>query len=96
VLLGQRLPGASGGYVNPQALVESLRVWTERPEAHILHQAGPRMLARRDRFEAHHNRFNPVLEYHEGLTWDDVPRLDRWLQEYLGAEDTHTPRRSGG
>lgn len=33
-------------------------------------------------------RFNPVLQYFEGLTWDGVARLDRWLVDYGGAKDT--------
>lgn len=29
-----------------------------------------------------------VLDYLEGLTWDGTPRIDRWLVEYAGAEDS--------
>jgi hypothetical protein len=32
--------------------------------------------------------FDPVLNYLDGLKWDDVPRLDTWLIDFLGAEDT--------
>lgn len=32
------------------------------------------------------NRFHPVREYLTGLTWDKVPRLERWLHSYMGAE----------
>ncbi|HOT82893.1 MAG TPA: virulence-associated E family protein [Candidatus Defluviicoccus seviourii] len=35
---------------------------------------------------AHENAFHPVRRYLEGLAWDGVPRLDRWLSYYLGAE----------
>jgi hypothetical protein len=34
------------------------------------------------------NRFDPVSDYLDGLRWDGQPRLDRWLIDYLGAEDT--------
>lgn len=34
------------------------------------------------------NRYNPVREYLDGLTWDGVKRLDRLFVDYLGAEDT--------
>ena len=37
---------------------------------------------------AHENRFDPVREYLEGLTWDRVPRIGKWLATYLSAEDT--------
>jgi predicted P-loop ATPase len=33
------------------------------------------------------NTFDPVLDYLNGLTWDGVPRIDRWLTTRLGAED---------
>ena len=32
------------------------------------------------------NRFHPVREYLESLTWDKAPRLDNWLVDYMGAE----------
>jgi len=36
---------------------------------------------------AYHERFHPVREYLESLTWDGVPRLDFWLRDYLYVED---------
>lgn len=33
------------------------------------------------------NRINDVREYLQGLKWDGVKRVDRLLQDYLGAED---------
>jgi len=41
------------------------------------------------------NRFDPVCNYLDGLKWDGVPRLDRWLPSYLGAEDTALHRAIG-
>lgn len=32
------------------------------------------------------NRFHPVREYLDGLRWDGVRRLDRWLENYLSAK----------
>jgi putative DNA primase/helicase len=31
------------------------------------------------------NSFDPVREYLDGLKWDGKPRLDTWLQTYMGA-----------
>jgi hypothetical protein len=40
-------------------------------------------------------RFHPVREYLDGLTWDGVPRIDRWLTTYGGAENTEYVRAVG-
>lgn len=37
---------------------------------------------------AYHDRFHPVREYLFGLKWDGKARLDTWLHDYLGVEDT--------
>jgi predicted P-loop ATPase len=34
------------------------------------------------------NRFDPIVDYLDGLKWDGTPRLDKWLTTYLGAEDS--------
>jgi hypothetical protein len=44
---------------------------------------------------ARRNAFHPVRDYLDGLAWDGVPRLDRWLVEYGGAEDTEYVRAVG-
>ncbi len=32
--------------------------------------------------------YHPVKEYLKGLTWDGMPRVETWVQRYLGAEDS--------
>jgi predicted P-loop ATPase len=39
--------------------------------------------------------FHPVKAYLQGLHWDGVERVDRWLSTYLGAEDTEYSRAIG-
>jgi hypothetical protein len=44
---------------------------------------------------AHANSFNPIVDYLAKLKWDGKPRLERWLIDYLGAEDTELVRAFG-
>lgn len=39
--------------------------------------------------------FHPVCDYLDGLKWDGVPRLDRWLVTYGGAENSEYTRAVG-
>ncbi|MGP3712316.1 VapE domain-containing protein [Brucella sp. RRSP16] len=41
---------------------------------------------------AERNAYHPVRDYLDGLEWDGVPRLDTWLIDYAGAEDTELNR----
>lgn len=34
------------------------------------------------------NQYNPVCDYLDALAWDGVPRIGRWVVDYLGAPDT--------
>lgn len=34
------------------------------------------------------NTFHPIRQMLDSLAWDGIPRLDRWLTTYMGAEDT--------
>lgn len=44
---------------------------------------------------AQRDSFHPVLDYLDSLNWDGVPRLDDWLSQYGGAEDTPYTRAVG-
>jgi predicted P-loop ATPase len=44
---------------------------------------------------ARRNAFHPVRDYLDGLKWDGVPRLDRWLVNYGGAAETEYVRAVG-
>lgn len=37
---------------------------------------------------AYEQSFHPVLDYLKMLTWDGTPRVDTWLRDYGGAEDS--------
>jgi hypothetical protein len=41
------------------------------------------------------NRYHPVLDYLDGLTWDGKPRLDSWLIDYCNVEDSPYARAVG-
>lgn len=45
--------------------------------------------------EARLNRFHPVCDYLDDLSWDKTPRIDRWLTTYAGAEDNEFVRAVG-
>ena len=44
---------------------------------------------------ARQNAFHPLRDYLDGLEWDGAPRLDAWLTDYMGAEDTELHRAFG-
>lgn len=44
---------------------------------------------------ARNSPFHPVCDYLDALEWDGVPRLDRWLVTYGGAEDSEYTRAVG-
>ena len=44
---------------------------------------------------ARENSFHPVKDYLTSIEWDSEPRLDSWLERYLGAEDTPFVRAVG-
>ena len=41
------------------------------------------------------HQYDPVLDYLDSLRWDGEPRLDAWLQTYMGAPDTELNRTIG-
>ncbi len=48
----------------------------------------PEIIAQAVHVIAEENRFHPVREWLDSLVWDGQPRLDTWLIDYAGAEDT--------
>jgi putative DNA primase/helicase len=49
---------------------------------------GPEVVYSAVKIVALQQKIHPVREYLDTLVWDGVPRLDTWLHEYLGAENT--------
>jgi predicted P-loop ATPase len=44
---------------------------------------------------ARERSFHPVREYLSRLTWDGTPRIDTWLRDYVGVEDSTYSRAVG-
>jgi predicted P-loop ATPase len=57
--------------------------------------AGKEFLIDALKTECFNHIFDPVRDYLDGLRWDGVPRVDRWLIDYCGAEDTPLNRAFG-
>lgn len=49
-------------------------------------RAGRDICARAAGIVARRHAMHPVREYLAGLVWDGTPRLDSWLEDYLGAQ----------
>ncbi len=44
---------------------------------------------------AHEQQYHPVEDYLDGLVWDGKPRIDTWLADYCGADDSDLNREFG-
>jgi putative DNA primase/helicase len=45
--------------------------------------------------EGRRNQYDPLLHYLQSLTWDQTPRMETWLTDYLGTTDTPYARAVG-
>lgn len=78
------------------------RVWTDNDDrlcAEWLQHEGisvtPRVVAEAAETVAQERSFHPVREFVESHRWDEVPRLDEWLTNYLGVPDDPYTRAVG-
>ncbi|MBP0587496.1 hypothetical protein J8J22_20765, partial [Mycobacterium tuberculosis] len=44
---------------------------------------------------AHEQAYHPVIDYFDSQQWDGTPRIDTWLRDYCGADDTELNREFG-
>ena len=65
--------------------------WMQRIGLHI----EPTVAGQAVEVVAREKSFHPVLEYLNGLAWDGVGRLDKWLTYYLGVDDSNYARAVG-
>lgn len=63
--------------------VSQLQVWLQRE---ALPRISKDMTYQAVELRARDLTFHPIRNYLDALAWDGVPRLDRWLSDYLGAE----------
>ena len=73
--------------------------WTDADDAHLIS-----FISRKYRFDADakvrnavmtarsRNRFHPIRDYLDSLSWDGQPRLDTMIIDHLGAEDSPCTR----
>ena len=66
----------------------NLRVWLEK---HYDITGKEKIAAARRGLLTRHS-YHPIRDYLSGLTWDGVPRLDRIIIDYMGAEDSELNR----
>ena len=57
--------------------------------------AAPAVIKRELLAMAHEQKIHPVMDYLDGLQWDGKPRIDTWLAEYCGADDSDLNREFG-
>ena len=59
--------------------------WIARSEGFVPNSG---MVAEAANEVAHSNPFHPVLDWLGGLVWDGTPRLEHWMIDLLGAQDS--------
>lgn len=57
--------------------------------------AAPAVIKRELLAMAHEQKYHPVLDYLDGLKWDGKRRIDTWLADYCGADDSDLNREFG-
>lgn len=81
-------PWARPGETYPRTVTDAddaaLLSWVQQQGVHL--RGRPAIRTVTAEIIADHS-FHPVRDYLDALQWDGVPRLDRWLITYLGAED---------
>jgi putative DNA primase/helicase len=79
-------PWSNGHWNGPTQFADAdearVLVWVQNAGIHARIDAVRQALA----IVADENKYHPVRDYLDGLTWDKKPRLDNWLTYYLGVE----------
>lgn len=93
-IVKRKLPPFVGGSLGEWTDTDSARtaMWLQReyeftPSSTLVYEAISVL--------ADGNRHHPVQEWLRGLEWDGTDRLDHWLVDFLGADDTPYTRQAG-
>jgi predicted P-loop ATPase len=77
----------------PQSIADA--IWTDDDDSRVacwLQQQGvavsSKVAAEAVQVIAHESPFHPIKKYLGGLAWDQQPRIEHWLHDDLGAEDS--------
>jgi putative DNA primase/helicase len=86
----KRKPAPFGGELGPWTDSEDLELglWLAQAAEFRMCLRGPQTIAYAVKMAARRNSHHPVREYFAGLKWDETPRLDDWISDYLGAKKT--------
>jgi predicted P-loop ATPase len=67
--------------------VTTIRNWfAQRPEERLQVDVGTAVMYEQLNAVAKDCAYDPVKEYLDGPEWDGTPRIDTWLEDYLGAQ----------
>jgi putative DNA primase/helicase len=84
-----------GGKPGKWTALDDLRLAHYLADRHELILANPLTVQQAVLMAANDLAYNPMVEYFDGLTWDNIPRLDHWLADIMGAEQSEYTAKAG-
>ncbi len=95
IMLGARVPGSGRAYHTPRGWTDIETHETVKWLGEVGLHVGKNLVEDAVALVASHYHRHPLVEYLCGLTWDETPRLDFWLKDHFGVEDSELSRAFG-